>query len=75
LNHLSSASVLSGVCEIDCREEPPILSPLSACLSEEKSTSSSELSYSYLYYFFSPFEKRKSYSDSYPPKNYGSIAC
>jgi len=73
---LSSASVLSGVCEIDCKEgPPPILSPLNACLREEKSTSSSELSYSYLYYFFYPLANRKSYSESSPPKNYGSIAC
>jgi hypothetical protein len=54
---------------MDCKEGPPILSPLKACLSEEKSTSSSELSYSYLFYLFYPFENRKSYYDSYPPKN------
>lgn len=51
--HLSSASVLSGVCETDLRELPPTLSPLSAILRDEKSTSSSSLDYySYLLFCF-----------------------
>ena len=69
--HLSSASVLSGVCDTDCKEFPPILSPLRACFNDEKSTYYYELYYysSLLFYLLLiPSVKKSSYETS-PPKN------
>lgn len=69
--HLSSASVLSGVCDTDCKEFPPILSPLRACFNDEKSTYYYELYYysSLLFYLLlTPSVKKSSYETS-PPKN------
>lgn len=71
--HLSSASVLSGVCETDCRLLPPIFSPLKACFSDEKSTSSS-LDSSSSYFFPSRRSARKSSSLTSPPRNSGRIS-
>lgn len=75
--HLS-ASVLRGVCDIDFKFDegiplpPDNFNPPSADFKDEKSTSSSSLE-DYSCYFVSLAPKRKVYSSTAPPKNYGKI--
>lgn len=71
---MSSASVLRGVCETDCRLLPPIFSPLSACFSDEKSTSSSLDSSPSSSFLPCRRSARKSSSLTYPPRNSGRMS-